>query len=247
MFVLQSSIPFKSNWLSVSVLGLIVLPLGLANAEEEGKDWSSDRREFVERIDEFTREIKELRNEGSDNWAKHLAARRDYCKSILPMLDQILELEQELKKARAGQDSDRAEQFNDKLEALADKFWRAERVGEMEGRLSELKVEKDELAQAGEDKARQRVEAFVADQEMEKLLKLLRDLHKAVDTDGDKRMEALAKQVGRGEESLLLRIDEFHIERHLIEVRQEGEDVRELESELQKVRKALRKLASESK
>ena len=55
----------------------------------------------------------------------------------------------------------------------------------MEGRLSELKVEKDELAQAGEDKARQRVEAFVADQE--KLLKLLRDLHKVVETDDDKR------------------------------------------------------------
>ena len=98
MVVSQNSIPFKSNWLSVYLFVLIVLPLGLANAEEEGKDWSAERREFVERIDEFTREIKELRNEGSDNWAKHLADRRDYCKSILPMLDQILKLEQELKK-----------------------------------------------------------------------------------------------------------------------------------------------------
>ena len=245
MVASPNSIPVKSKWLSVYLFVLIVLPLGLANAEEEGKDWSAERREYVERIDEFTREIKELRNEGSDNWAKHLADRRDYCKSILPMLDQILKLEQELKTAQAGQDSVRAEQFNDKLEALADKFWRAERVGEMTGRMSELKVEKDELAQAGEDKARQRVEAFVADQE--KLLKLLRDLHKVVATDDDKRFEKLDKQVDQCEESLLLRIDEFHLERHLIEARQEGEDVQEVEAELQKVRKALRELDSESK
>ena len=93
-------------------------------------------------------------------------------------------------------------------------------------------------------KARQRVEAFVADQE--KLLKLLRDLHKLVETDDDKRVEKLDKQVDQGEESLLLRIDEFHLERHLIEARQEGEDVREPEAELQKIRKALRELGSES-
>lgn len=245
MVALQNSIPFKSEWLSVYLFVLIVLPLGPANGEEDGKDWSAERREYVDRIDEFTREIKELRNEGSDNWAKHLADRRDHCKSILPMLDQILKLEQELKKAQAGQDSDRPEQFNDKLEALADKFWQAERVGEMEGRLSELKVEKNELALAGEDKARQRVEAFVADQQ--KLLKLLRDLHKVVDTDDDKRFEKLDKQVGQREESLLLRIDEFHLERHLNEARQEGEDVQEVEAELQKVRKALRELDGKSK
>lgn len=245
MVALRNSIPFKSEWLSVYLFVLIVLPLGPAIGEEDGKDWSAERREYVDRLDEFTREIKELRNEGSDNWAKHLADRRDHCKSILPMLDQILKLEQELKKAQAGQDSDRPEQFNDKLEALADKFWQAERVGEMEGRLSELKVEKNELALAGEDKARQRVEAFVADQQ--KLLKLLRDLHKVVDTDDDKRFEKLDKQVGQREESLLLRIDEFHLERHLIEARQEGEDVQEVEAELQKVRKALRELDGKSK
>jgi hypothetical protein len=244
MVISQNSIPFESNWLFVCLFVLIVLPLRVANAEEEGKDWSAERREFVERIDEFTREIKELRNEGSDNWAMHLTDRRDYCKSILPMLDQILKLEQELKRAQAGQDSVRAEQFKDKLEALADKFGRAERIGEMEGRLSELKVEKDDFAQAGEDKARQRVEAFVADQE--KLLKLLRDLHKVVETGDDKRIEKLDKQVDLGEESLLLRIDEFHLERHLIEARQEGEDVQELKAELQKIRKALRELDSES-
>jgi hypothetical protein len=123
---------------------------------------------------------------------------------------------------------------------LAAKFWRAERIGEMEGRLSELKVERDELAEAAEDKARQRVEAFVADQE--KLLKLLRDLHKIVETDDGKRIEKLEKQVDEREESLLLRIDEFHLERNLIEARQDGEDAQEWEAELQKIRKALREL-----
>ena len=157
MVALQNSIPFKSKWLSVYLFVLIVLPLGPANGEDDGKDWSAERREYVERIEEFTREIKEIRNEGSDNWAKHVADRRDYCKSILPMLDQILKSEQEFKKAQAGQGSDRPEQIKDKLEALADKFGRAERIGEMDGRLSELK---DELAQAGENKARQRVEVI---------------------------------------------------------------------------------------
>jgi hypothetical protein len=240
MIVSQNTLAFKSNWVSVFLLALIVLPLGIANAEEEKKDWSAERGEFVERIEELTREIEELRNEGEDNWAKHLVGRRDYFKGILLMLDEILKLEQSLEKPHAGQDSDQAEQFKDQLEALAAKFWRAERIGEMEGRLSELKVERDELAEAGEDKARQRVEAFVADQE--KLLKLLRDLHKIVETDDAKRIEKLEKQVDEREESLLLRIDEFHLERNLIEARQDGEDAQEWEAELQKIRKALREL-----
>ena len=243
MIVSQKSIPFKSNW--VLLFALLLLPLGIANAEEDKKDWSAERQEYVERIEELTREIEELRYEGEDNWAKHLEGRRDYYKGILLMLDEILKLEQSLEKAQAGRESDQAEQFKDKLEALADKFWRAERIGEMEGRLSELKVEKDELAQAGEEKARQRVEVFIADQE--KLLKLLRELHKTVETDDDKRIEKLEKQVDQREESLLLRIEEFHLKRHMIEARQEGEDVQELEAELQKVRKALRELTSDSK
>ena len=238
MIVSQKSIPFKSNW--VLLFALLLLPLGIANAEEDKKDWSAERQEFVERIEELTREIEEPRYEGEDNWAKHLEGRRDYYKGILLMLDEILKLEQSLEKAQAGQDFDQAEQFEDKLEALGNKFWRAERIGEMEGRLSELKVEQDELAEEGEDKARQRFEAFVADQE--KLLKLLRDLHKIVETDDDKRIEKLEKQVDQREESLLLRIEEFHLERHMIEARQEGEDVQDLEAELQKVRKALREL-----
>ena len=172
MLFSQNTIPLQSKWRPAQLLVLIVFPIGLANAEE-GKDWSIERREFVERIEEFTREIKEHHNEGSDSWAKHLSDRRDFCKSMLARLDQILDLEQELTRARTGQAPDRIEQFNDKLEALADEFGRAERIGEMEGRLSELKVEKDELAQAGEVQARQRVEAFVVDQE--KLLELVRD------------------------------------------------------------------------
>ena len=247
MIVSQNSLAFKSNWVSVFLFALIVLPLGIANAEEaeEKKDWSAERREYVERIEELTREIEELRYDDADHWTKHLVGRRDYSKGMLPMLDQILKLEQELGKAQAGQDFAQAEQFKDKLEALADRFWRVERIGEMEGRLSELKVEKDELAEEGEDKARQRVEAFVADQE--RLLKLLRDLHKTVETDDDKRTEKLEKQVDQREESLLLRIEEFHLKRHMIEARQEGEDVQELAGELQKVRKALQALDGGSK
>ena len=76
----------------------------------------------------------------------------------------------------------------------------------------------------------------------EKLLKLLRELHKITETDDDKRSEKLEKQIDQREESLLLRIDEFHLGRHLIEARQEGEDIQELEAELQKIRKSLREL-----
>jgi beta-lactamase regulating signal transducer with metallopeptidase domain len=87
MIVSQNSLAFKSNWVSVFLFALIVLPLGIANAEEVKKDWLAERREFVERIEELTREIEEVRNEGEDNWAKHLVGRQNYFKGILLMLD----------------------------------------------------------------------------------------------------------------------------------------------------------------
>ena len=68
-----------------------------------------------------------------------------------------------------------------------------------------------------------------------------------METDDDKRIEKLEKQVDQREESLHLRIEGFDLERHLIEARQQGEDVQELEAELQKVRKALRELNGRSK
>mgnify|MGYP001552902062 CR=1 FL=1 len=110
--------------------------------------------------------------------------------------------------------------------------------------MSELKVEQGELAEESEEKARQQVGKFIADQE--KLLKLLRELHKIVETDDHIRIEKLEKQVNQKEESLLLRIEEFHLRRHMTEARQESEDVQEVEAELQKVRKALRELTSDS-
>ena len=73
MIVSQKSLPFKSNW--VFLFALLLLPLGIANAEEDKKDWSAERQEFVERIEELTREIQELRYEGEDKWAKHLEGR----------------------------------------------------------------------------------------------------------------------------------------------------------------------------
>ncbi len=245
MIVSQNPLPITTSWASVFLFALLVLPFGIANAEEKKKDWSAEHKEFVERIEEFTGEIEELRNEGEDSWAKHLIGRRDYLKSILPKLDDITKLEQAIAKAQGKQDFDQIEQLEDKLEALGHKFWRAERMGEMEGRLSELKVEKEELAEQGEDKARQRVEAFVADQA--KLLKQIRELHKIVETDDEQRIEMIAKQVDQREESLLLRIEEFHLERHTIEARQEGENVQELEAELKKVRKSLREFTSDSR
>jgi hypothetical protein len=63
-----------------------------------------------------------------------------------------------------------------------------------------------------------------------------------VGTDDEKRIEKLEKQADQREESLLLRIEEFHLERHLIEARQEGEAVQELEAELEEIRKTLREL-----
>ena len=243
MIVSQKSIPFKSNW--VLLFALLLLPLGIANAEDDKKDWSAERQEYAERIAELTREIEELRNEGEDRWAKHLIGRRDYLKSILPKLDEIVKLEQAIAKAQGERDSDQIEQLEGKLESLVDKFWRAERIGEMEARLDELKVLKGELAEEGDDNALQRVKGFVADQV--KLLEQVRELHKIVETDDEQRIEKIAKQVDQREESLLLRIEEFHLERHTIEARQEGEDVQELEAELKKVRKSLRELTSDSR
>ena len=245
MIVSQNPLPITTSWASVFLFALLVLPFGIANAEEKRKDWSAEHKEFVERIEEFTGEIEELRNEGEDSWAKHLIGRRDYLKSILPKLDEIAKLEQAIAKAQGEQDFDQIEQLEDKLESLVDKFWRAERIGEMEGRLDELNVLKGELAEEGDDNALQRVKAFVADQV--KLLEQVRELHKIVETDDEQRIEKIAKQVDQREESLLLRIEEFHLERHTIEARQEGEDVQELEAELKKVRKSLRELTSDSR
>jgi beta-lactamase regulating signal transducer with metallopeptidase domain len=245
MIVSQNPLPITTSWASVFLFALLVLPFGIANAEEKKKDWSAEHKEFVERIEEFTGEIEELRNEGEDSWAKHLIGRRDYLKSILPKLDEIAKLEQAIAKAQGEQDFDQIEQLEDKLESLVDKFWRAERIGEMEGRLDELNVLKGELAEEGDDNALQRVKAFVADQV--KLLEQVRELHKIVETDDEQRIEKIAKQVDQREESLLLRIEEFHLERHTIEARQEGEDVQELEAELKKVRKSLREFTSDSR
>ena len=245
MIVSQNLLPITTSWASVFLFALLVLPFGIANAEEKKKDWSAEHKEFVERIEEFTGEIEELRNEGEDSWAKHLIGRRDYLKSILPKLDEIVKVEQAIAKAQGGQDFDQIEQLEDKLESLVDKFWRAERIGEMEGSLDELKVLKGELAEEGDDNALQRVKAFVADQA--KLLKQVQELHKIVETDDEQRIEKLEKQIDQREESLGLRIEEFHLERHIIEARQEGEDVKELEAELKKVRKALQELTSDSR
>ena len=121
MIVSQNPLPVTSSWASVFLFALLVLPLGIANAEEEEKeDWSATRREFVERVEELTGEIEELRNEGEDSWAKHLIGRRYYLKSILPKLDEIVKLEQALAKAQGGQDFDQIEQLEDKLESVVD-------------------------------------------------------------------------------------------------------------------------------
>ena len=61
----------------------------------------------------------------------------------------------------------------------------------------------------------------------------LRDLHRIVETDDDKRIDEFGRQAEQHEDSLLLRIEEFHLERHMIEARRGGEVVRELEIELQ--------------
>ena len=99
MLISQNSLPANPNWVSLFLFALIVLPLGITNAAaEEKKDWSAERREFVGRIEELTREIKELRYEGEENWAKHHVGRRDYFKGILLLLDEILKLQQKLEK-----------------------------------------------------------------------------------------------------------------------------------------------------
>jgi len=244
MIVSQNPVPIKSSLSCVFLIALLVLPFGIANAEgEEKEDWSATRREFVERVEELSGEIEEHRNEGDDSWVKHLIGRRDYLKSILPKLDEIVKLDQAIAKAQGGQDSNQAEQLENKLQSLVDEFWRAERIGEMEGALAELKMLKEELAEEGEDKAQQRVEAFVADQA--ELLLQVRELHKIVETEDEQKTEKLAKKIDQREEFLGLRIEEFHLERHMIEARQEGEDVQELKAELKKVRKALREFTSD--
>ena len=156
------------------------------------------------------------------------------------MVDQVLKLEKELEKAEADQNFSEVEQIEGKLETLVEIVERTEHIGEMEGKLAELKVVKDELAEDGANKGRQRVNVLVADQE--KLLKLVRDLYRITETDGDKRIEELEEQIVRLEEPLELRIQEFYLERELVEAREDGENVQVLEAELQEIRNALSEL-----
>ena len=156
------------------------------------------------------------------------------------MVDQVLKLEKELEKAEADQNFSEVEQIEGRLETLVETVERTEHIGELEGKLAELKIISDELAEDGADKERRRVKALVADQE--KLLKLVRDLYKLAETDDDKRIEELEEQIVRLEEPLELRIQEFYLERELIEAREEGENVQELEAELQEIRNALSEL-----
>ena len=64
-----------------------------------------------------------------------------------------------------------APQFPTALHTLVETVERTEHIGELEGKLAELKIITDELAEDGAHKERQRVKSLVADQE--KLLKLV--------------------------------------------------------------------------
>ena len=206
----------------------------------ERETWSARRVELAEVVEDLTEEIDELREEGEDRWAKPLESRLKQFRSILSMVDQVLKLEKELEKAEADQNFSEVEQIEGRLETLVETVERTEHIGELEGKLAELKMISDELAEDGADKERQRVKALVADQE--KLLKLVRDLYRLAETDDDKRIEELEEQIVRLEEPLELRIQEFYLERELIEAREEGENVQELEAELQEIRNALSEL-----
>ena len=84
-------------------------------------------------------------------------------------------------------------------------------------------------------------EALVADQE-EAAEASPWPLQTRWDPTMTKEMEELEEQIARLEEPLELRIQEFYLERDLIEARAEGENVPELEAELQVIRKALSEL-----
>ncbi len=193
--------------------------------------WSVRRFELAEVVKDLTKEIDDLREEGKDRWSEHLESRREQFRSILSMVDQVLQLEKELKKAEAEQNFREVEQIEGRLEDLGEAIERTEHIGELEGKLAELKMISDELAEDRADKERQRVKALVTDQE--KLLRLVRDLYKLAETDEEQRIEELEEQIIRLEERLELRIREFDLERELIEAREEGENVQELEAEWQ--------------
>ena len=154
------------------------------------------------------------------------------------MVDQVLELEKELEKAEANQNFSDVEQIEGGLETLAETIERTEHIGEMEERLAELKMIGDEFAEGG--KERQRVRTLVTDQQ--ELLKLVRNLYELSGTDNGKRIEELEEQIVRLEEPLELRLQEFYLERELIEAREEGENVQGLQAELQEIRNALSEL-----
>jgi hypothetical protein len=145
-----------------------------------------------------------------------------------------------LEKAEADQNFSEVEQIEGRLETLVETVERTEHIGELEGKLAELKMISDELAEDGADKEWQPVKALVAGQE--KLLKLVRNLYKLAENDDDKRIEELEEQIVRLEEPLELRIQEFYLERELIEAREEGENVQGLQAELQEIRNALSEL-----
>jgi hypothetical protein len=210
----------------------------------ERETWSARRVELAEVVEDLTEEIDELREDGEDRWAKPLESRLKRIRSILSMVDQVLELEKELEKAEANQNVSEVEQIEGRLETLVETIERTEHIGELEGRLAELKIISDELSEDGADKERQRLRAFVADQE--KLLVLVRELHRLAEADDDKRIEELEEQIVRLEEPMELRVQEFYLERELIEAREEGENVQELVAELQEIRNALSELHGES-
>ena len=81
---------------------------------------------------------------------------------------------------------------------------------------------------------------IVTDQQ--ELLKLVRNLYEFFGTDNGKRIEELEEQIVRLEEPLELRLQEFYLERELIEAREEGENVQGLQAELQEIRNALSEL-----
>jgi len=111
----------------------------------ERETWSARRVELAEVAKDLTEELDELREEGEDHRAKPLESRLKQFRSILSMVDQILKLEKELEKAEADQNFREVEQIEGRLEALVETVERAKHIGELEGKLAELKVISDDL------------------------------------------------------------------------------------------------------
>lgn len=214
---------------------------------EEAEGLREERDELIEHLEELQVEIREARDEGELKWVRHLEGRQDHVRKLIELMDDVLKLQRMLIRAEENEESERAEEIEEKLSLASFALDRVQHLGELEGTLQELQIARQELTVDRELDLRDRIDSLIEQQKA--LLKIVRRFYEAIADEEDDIVDRLERQIDRTAEPVELRIEEFFLERELQWAREENapREIRELTAELREVRDALQEFQNEQR